>query len=381
MRVFCLTLGTRGDVELFRALGVELCRRGHSFTLASSPFHGPRVEAAGLGWQPIGPGTQAELVAVLRSLAALPDDRARVQGYLERWLRPQVSASLPAIKAGLTRADYVIDNLKNVWTRGGAVVPGANVTYEPPGSLENLAKHASRLARHDGALLELVALNRDLVDPGRSWGAPYRFTGFWHAPWQGAWSPPDGLRRFLAAGPAPVVVTMGSMVMFDAGRLLDALVRALARVDARAVVVGGWADLSRTAGLPSFVHCVDEAPYDWLLPRASCVVHHGGCGTVSAALRAGTPSILVPQISSQRHFAALLAREGLVAGTLDAAAPDAGALGDALESVARDTALREAAQRWRSVVAGDDGIAVAADAIEAHWNGLASGTRTAQVGR
>src|SRR5262245_19727912 len=291
MRVFCLTLGTRGDVELFRALGVELRRRGHCFTLASSPFHGPRVEAAGLGWQPIGRGSQAELVAVLRSLAAVSDDRARVQAYLERWLRPQVSESLPAIRAGLARADYVIDNLKNVWTRGGAVVPGANVTYEPPGSLANLAKHASRLARHAGALLELVALNQDLVDPGRSWGAPYRFTGFWQAPWQGAWSPPDALARFVAAGPAPVVVTMGSMVMFDTERLLDALVRALARVAGRAVVVGGWADLSRAAGLPSSVHCVDEAPYDWLLPRASCVVHHGGCGTVSAALRAGKPSI------------------------------------------------------------------------------------------
>ena len=247
MQVFCLTLGTRGDVELFAALGSELRRRGHGVTFATSPFYRSRVEAAGLTFAAVGGGTQAELVALQRSLAAIPDDRARAQAYVARWLRPQVSASLPVIHAGLARADYVIDNLKNVWMRAGRIVPGANVTYEPPGSLDHLAKHAPRLARHGGALLELVALSERLVDPERRWGPPYRFTGFWRAPWQGAWSPPAALERFLACGPPPVVVTMGSMVMFDADRLLGAVVQALGSAGARAIVIGGWSELPAAA--------------------------------------------------------------------------------------------------------------------------------------
>jgi sterol 3beta-glucosyltransferase len=257
--------------------------------------------------------------------------------------------------------------------RAGRIVPGANVTYEPPGSLENLAKHAPRLARHGGALLELVALSEALVDPEGRWGAPYRFTGFWRAPWQGAWSPPAELEAFLANGPPPVVVTMGSMVMFDADRLLGAVVQALGSAGARAIVIGGWSELPAADRVPDFVHCVKEAPYDWLLPRASCVLHHGGCGTVSAVLRAGKPSILMPQISSQRHFAAILVREGLVAGVLDAAAPNADALAGALDRVAGDPTLAASAKRWQAAVRDDPGVSAAADAIEDHWAGLVSG--------
>ena len=330
----------------------------------------------------MGSGSQEELVALLRSLAPIADDRARAQVYLERWVRPQLSASLGTVRAGLARADYVIDNLRNVWMRGDRVMPGASVTYEPPSHVDRLAKQATRRVRHGGALIELVALNERLVDPDGRWGEPYRFTGFWRAPWLRPWTAPAGLVAFLEAGPPPVVVTMGSMVSFDAERLLATLVRALERVGGRAVVVSGWADLSSAAGLPPSVHCVAEAPYDWLLPRASCVVHHGGCGTVAAVLRAGKPSILVPQISTQRTFGVLLARAGLVAGTLDTAAPDADALAAALAAVARGGALhRRPAARWSAIVGADAGVPTAADAIEAHWRALAAAPTAARADR
>jgi hypothetical protein len=54
MRVFLLTLGTRGDFELFFSLGCELRRRGHSVLLGSSSFYAERVAAAGLTWAPMG---------------------------------------------------------------------------------------------------------------------------------------------------------------------------------------------------------------------------------------------------------------------------------------------------------------------------------------
>ena len=34
--------------------------------------------------------------------------------------------------------------------------------------------------------------------------------------------------------------------------------------------------------------------YSCLLPRCSAMVHHGGAGTVAAALRAGIPSVICP---------------------------------------------------------------------------------------
>jgi hypothetical protein len=40
-------------------------------------------------------------------------------------------------------------------------------------------------------------------------------------------------------------------------------------------------------GLPDRVRIVDAVDHDWLLPRCSAAVHHGGSGTTVAALRAG----------------------------------------------------------------------------------------------
>ena len=48
-----------------------------------------------------------------------------------------------------------------------------------------------------------------------------------------------------------------------------------------------------------------------VLPHAVAAVHHGGIGTVQAALAAGTVSVVVPFIADQPFWGALLHRRGL----------------------------------------------------------------------
>ena len=202
MKILVLVLGTRGDVEMFLHLGRELSARGHSVTLAASPFYAEAARASDLEWLGVGSGSRAELVALLRSLRALPTQRSRVEAYFEGWVRPQLAESLAEVRDAAAGADYFIDNLRSVWTRDGEVIPGANVTYEPPGSLENLAKQAPRRVDHAGRLIDLVALERALVDPEGEWGDRYRFTGFWLGSGAiGENEPPDPVRRFGPARP------------------------------------------------------------------------------------------------------------------------------------------------------------------------------------
>jgi len=67
MRALILTLGTRGDLELFLTLGRALSARGHEVTVASSPFNAAAVERAGLQFAAAGnAGTREQLVAALR---------------------------------------------------------------------------------------------------------------------------------------------------------------------------------------------------------------------------------------------------------------------------------------------------------------------------
>ncbi len=225
MRIFILTLGSRGDFELFLMLARELRDRGHAVTLGTPGFYDDRVRQVGLPWVPIGNSTRAEMIAALQSVAPEADLVRRVRLYYQRWLEPQLRISFTQIYALATGADYFISNLRMSMPRRGQVMPGALVTYDPPFTLDSLGKSGAQ--QSNGLLLELVAMNQALADPQGLWGKAFRFTGFWKDEHPAAWSPPADLQAFMAAGPPPVVVTMGSMVMFDASRLVQTVTEAL----------------------------------------------------------------------------------------------------------------------------------------------------------
>lgn len=366
MRVFILTLGTRGDFELFCTLGRELRRRHHHVVLGTSGFYARAAEAAGLEWIPVGDGTQSELVAVLRSLGETGDRLRRVHLYVSGWLRPQLQSAHAQIAQASEHSDYFISNLKLVRERGGEVLPGAFVSYDPPDAIENLARFGS--ATQGGRILELVAMSRRLVDPEGRWGAEFRFTGFWAAPMRDDWKPPSSLVAFLDSGPPPVVMTLGSMVNFDADRLARDFGRALAIAGQRGILVSGWASLSSSA---ERMLTVAEADYDWLFARAACVIHHGGVGTLAAVLRAGKPSVVLPQILSQAQFGNMLLRDNLAAGMFDASRIEPGELAAAIQRAVSDEEMITTALRWQAAVLAEGGVRAAVDLIEQHAQHLA----------
>jgi UDP:flavonoid glycosyltransferase YjiC (YdhE family) len=366
MNCFVLTLGTHGDVELFRLLGTELSRRGHQVTLGTSPFYRERIEAAGLRFLPVGDGSQEQLAQLFRSLAPLADRRARVRAYAERWVRPQLAHSLAEVKVTLAQTDYFINNLRSVWRTGERLIPGAAVTYDPVGDPENLRKYAAQLADYERAILELVALPKELVDPDDVWGPRFNFTGFWRDPTPSTWTPPAELQSFLDAGPPPVAITMGSMLSFDPVAFASTIREALRLSGQRGILIAGWqaGDFSAESDRDFFV--ASHVPYEWLFPRCSLVVHHGGAGTVAATLRAGRVSILLPQISSQEHFAKLLHRAGVLVDALDVGTWTPNTLAEAMKTAAADVSFTRAAEYWSSVLANENGLVHGADLIEMH---------------
>ena len=371
MRIFILTIGSRGDFELFLILARELRDRDHQVTLGSPGFYGDRVREVGIPWVQIGNSTRAEMIAALRSVAPEADPVQRVRLYFQRWLEPQLRISYMSIHALATGSDYFISNLKMSIQHEGQLIAGALVTYDPPFALDSLGKYGSQ--QSDGRLLELVAMNRALVDPQGLWGEEFRFTGFWKDEHAAAWSPPADLQAFLAAGPPPVVVTMGSMVMFDAERLMQTVIRALGQAGQRGLIVGGWSGIAPTGAVAGPVYCADDIPYDWLFPQASCVVHHGGCGTLAAVLRAGIPSVVLPQIICQETYGRILERANLTTGVLDVRTLEPAVLAGAIERAVTDDTVRQSARRWQQTVAEDRGVKAAADWIGDHARAVAPG--------
>jgi UDP:flavonoid glycosyltransferase YjiC (YdhE family) len=150
-----------------------------------------------------------------------------------------------------------------------------------------------------------------LVSPRpRDWQPWMHTTGYWRAG-PSDWQPPDGLEEFMAAGPT-VCIGFGSMHSRRIARILDTAVEALGRSGRRALILTGWSGYSgRCAGQDGNVFVASDAPHDWLFPRVSAVVHHGGAGTVAAALRAGVPSVILPFFFDQGFWGHRLAACGL----------------------------------------------------------------------
>ncbi|CAE7579636.1 UGT80B1, partial [Symbiodinium microadriaticum] len=68
----------------------------------------------------------------------------------------------------------------------------------------------------------------------------------------------------------------------------------------------GWNELAEFAR--SSVCFVADVPHTWLLPHCSCLVHHGGAGTVQTALRAEVPSVVTPIFVDQFDNARAVSR-------------------------------------------------------------------------
>jgi UDP:flavonoid glycosyltransferase YjiC (YdhE family) len=169
------------------------------------------------------------------------------------------------------------------------------------------------------------------------------------------------LERFLDAGPPPVVFTLGSSAVLDAGTFYQESLAAVKRLGCRAVLLAG----ANTIGgpLPSGTAVFAYAPYSQILPRAATVVHQGGIGTCGQALAAGRPMLVIPYAFDQPDNAARLERLGVarVIRRKDYTAKRAAAELDRLRSDARYA--RCAAEAGRRVRA-EDAIRAACDAVE-----------------
>ncbi|MEM8723094.1 MAG: glycosyltransferase [Cyanobacteria bacterium P01_G01_bin.39] len=365
MKIFFLVLGTRGDVEIFLKLARELQQRGHNIIFGTSLFYRERVQAANLKWFPIGDGQHSDLLTLLQSLAKVEDKLRRSQIYGKRWLKSELAKAKKQISYVGVGADYFISNLHVGLTRFGQIIPGAAICYDPPESLEILQD----FEQYHGQVINIVAMNRELLDPQHLWKKTFHFTGFWLDPPIENWNPPPDLQAFLAAGSPPIVLTMGSMVMFDAQRLIQIFIKALERSQQRGIIIGGWSNLS-TPILSEKVYYAAEIPYSWLFPQAACVVHHGGVGTIAEVLRAGTSSMILPQVLCQSDFAKILMRENLANGSFEVGTLHSEDLAKAIDSAISEPQVRHSTRHWQSIIQGESGLHTAADLVEEHWQKL-----------
>jgi UDP:flavonoid glycosyltransferase YjiC (YdhE family) len=106
------------------------------------------------------------------------------------------------------------------------------------------------------------------------------------------YTPPPDLDAFLRAGPPPVYIGFGSIVIDDPQRISTILLDAIQATGIRAIISRGWSKLD---GPPlANIFYLGDCPHEWLFQNVVAVVHHGGAGTTACGLLNGRPTAIMP---------------------------------------------------------------------------------------
>jgi len=407
------TIGSLGDLHPMIALALELRRRGHQATIATTEAYRQKIEATGIGFCPMRPEGSPEDSDLARHIMDL---KKGPEFIIRQLLMPHLREMYDDLAAIAASADFMIageivfaaplvaEKLKLPWA--SAILSPASFfsVYDPgviaplpftrrlhgaPRALHRmilgLGKWATRdwgrpvaelrralgLAQAADPLftdkfsprLNLAMFSPVLARPQPDWPPATLQTGFVFYDKQE--HEPDSFAQaqaFLAAGEAPIVFTLGSAAVLDARSFFDESARAAEKLGRRALLLAGKNVVRHV--LPSTIAVFGYAPYSEILPRAACVVHQGGVGTTAQALRAGVPQLLMPYGFDQPDNAARVERLGVARG-----------IGRSQYTAARATKLLshlldDPAYARRSAAIGrqiraENGLAAACDAIEA----------------
>ncbi len=443
VRVLLLTLGSRGDIEPFIALGIGLQKAGHEATLCASHRFAPLIEGYGLRHAPMDDGflellhspagrealeRSGSFLGMLSTALRLARRVGPMQLQIQRdcWAaaqacRPELivhhlkimgasdiaqALGVPAVLVPLVpmvqptaaRPCPVLptwpDRLAGVAARRwGYQFVNALSTRFGTGPVKRWRREQGLPQRpaaidllHDaaGRSVELLHAHSECLLPRPpDWPSHAVATGFWRMPPATAWRPPPALEAFLGAGPAPVYVGFGSMAGRQPARLARTVIDALAQAGLRGVLARGWGGLQADSA-PAHVHLIDEAPHDRLLPLMAAVVHHGGAGTTAAALHAGRPSVICPFFGDQPFWGRVVHEAGLGPAPIPQRRLSAARLAAAMHEAVHSEAMRSAAAAMGARLRAEDGVGRAVESLQ-RWqaaatsSGAGSGRRGART--
>ena len=415
-RFLLVTFGSLGDLHPTLALAHELHRRGHEAVIATSEPYRARVTAQGLPFAPIRPDLSLANPELVRRVM----DGQRGSEYLMRELVfPNVRAMHTDLAVAAVGADFLVASelayavplvaahLNLPWAYFALSPISFLSAYDPvvlpgPTFLRHLQKIGPRTNRFILRVAQAVshswwaplrALRRELglpptasplfagkysphlnlalfspllQAPQPDWPTPTHQPGFCffdELPSDSATPPPlpAPVAVFLAAGPPPLVFTLGSAAVQLADDFYLHSARAAQLLGRRALLLLG--PNSAPPDLPPTILAWDYLPYAQIFPHAAAIVHQGGIGTTAQALRAGRPMVIVPFAHDQFDNAARLTRLGS-ARTLSRARYNATSAAQTLAALLDDPRSAQLATTFATRLRTESGTTEACDALE-----------------
>lgn len=400
-------VGSHGDVAPLAGLGAALQQGGHRVVIAAYTPFADLITGAGCEFRDLctdfTPGadhanaTSRETLAaiftprgqrttgqlVVDALDDVPADMLLLPPLAELVGHPLAEArGIPSVGVRMQPLSPTADHppsLLGAWSLGGVgnrlaaraaagavdrLYGGVVAHFRREFGLPTTAARALRRRRTDADWPVLHGFSPTVVPRPADWRPGLQVTGYWWPPTAPQWQPSPTLTEFLAAGPAPMFIGLGSTVVTAARaqHLADIVAAALEQAGVRGIVQSGWAGLTVTG---ENILTIGDTPHEWLFPQMAAVAHHCGAGTSAAALRAGIPSVALPGPAGDQPFwAHRLHSIGAATTPLPQRHLSAKRLAEAIRTTFESPELSQNTRRLADRIAVEDGTTAAVTAIE-----------------
>lgn len=409
-----LTIGSRGDVQPYIALGKGLIKEGHTVTIATHVEFKDWIEKHNIKFKEIA-GNPAELMSLMvthgsMSVGFIKEASSKFRSWITELLDSSWEAcqgadlliESPSAMAGLHIAEALgipyMRAFTMPWTRTRAYPHAFIVPDSKRGGSYNLLTHVmfenvfwrGISSQVNKWRVEKLGLAKTSLSKMQQYKVPFiynispsmfppsvdfpewvKVTGYWFLDeGDSSYKPPQELVDFIEEAEENkqkiVYIGFGSIVVSDAKSLTKAVIEAVESLGVRCILNKGWSDrLSKDKGeieveLPPLIYDCGPVPHDWLFPKVDAAVHHGGSGTTGATLRSGTPTIIKPFFGDQFFYASRI--EDLGVG-LALKSLNAKSLTKALKLITREPKYLEKAKAVAHSMEHETGVLSAIDAI------------------
>ena len=353
MRIAIFTLGSRGDVQPYVALASYAIQQGHEAIICTGKSFEKMITEYGVEFKEAA----SDLMAMLQTeegqmiFKHAIKHPLKTKAYIKNTINPAFRKTLEQFWESAQGADVIIyhpkafgaPDMANALGIPCVSMPPVPITY-PIEEFPNLAlsptmnfgrsinkltysimlkaesasihevntfrEHTLGLPRRKSGIYTFQIGGKDipiiypisprLFEDVKSWDGKVFLPGFLFLESQGE-ELDDHLVRFLNEGSPPIVISFSSMPLKNPDKFKKIVVEALKKTNNRGIILAGNSGIEREELENMLI--IKEAPHTQLFPLAKGIIHHGGVGSMAAALKSGKPQLIIPFSVDQPFWA------------------------------------------------------------------------------